>query len=70
MLRLRKTDGSFITLKDDFKFLEVCDKGGNIAELFIDQDDGSIEQITSGSDEARRYSELFGVKFCELRELD
>lgn len=70
MLRLRKTDGVSVCLQDDFKFLEICDTQGRVAELFIDREDGSIQQLSAGSPEARRYAELFGVEFCEVKELD
>ena len=70
MIRMRKTDGTSVALVDEFKFVEICDMDGNVAELLIDQGDGSIEQITAGSPEASRYEDLFGVKFCEVRQLD
>jgi len=67
---MRKTDGTFVTLRDEFKFVELCDLDGNIGELLLDQDDGSIQRVSADSPEAKRYASLFGVDFCEMKQLD
>jgi len=69
MIRMRKTDGTTTVLRDEFKFVEICDKEGRVAELIVDNGDGSLKKINGPDEEAERYKSLFGVEFCPVRDL-
>lgn len=69
MLRLRNDKGATTELGDS-QFVEICDQTGDIAVLFYKDAQGFIHTVRAGDAEAKKYEELFGVKFVPLVKLN
>lgn len=67
MIRIRNKDGTVQNL-DNAMFVEVCDLEGNIGVLLYNSED-SVELVQKHDTQAKRYEELFGTKFVEIKKL-
>jgi hypothetical protein len=60
MIRVRKTDGSAITIPPDGQFIElVNDSDGRVMLVFYQVQPGMILQINPGSKDAMMYEGMF-----------
>ena len=70
MIRIRDTNGKPAEIHDTFRFVEICDKAGQIAVVVYCDNAGAVKMIeTKDKKEVERYEHLFrqqGVKFCPL----
>jgi hypothetical protein len=66
MIRVRDIKGKIVRQNDDDMFIELCDARGDIVAVFFEhQENGEIRQIMTDAAEARKYEELFKVKFVD-----
>jgi hypothetical protein len=69
MLRIRDTSGATEEVREEFRFLEVCDFNGRIAALVYRDDAGTVKLVEAGTAEAERYKQLFKaqkIEFCPI----
>lgn len=69
MLRIRKTDGTAEEIREDLKFVEVCDDMGRIAVLIFRDSAGKIKVVQHNDPEAEKYRRLFKnqqIEFCPV----
>jgi hypothetical protein len=69
MLRIRDEKGNATELGDS-QFVEICDQDGAIAVLIYKDAGGLIHTVRAGDPEAKKYEELFRVKFVPLVKLN
>ena len=70
MIRVRKPDGSCITLSDPGTFVElVNDVDNTVMLVFLQVQPGVLMQIRPGTNDARRYETMFSkqnVNFAKI----
>lgn len=66
MIRLRDKQGNLLNIPFELGFVEVCGHDGNVACAIYPDSNKFIHIVTASSDEAKRYSEIFKVKFANI----
>jgi hypothetical protein len=68
LIRLRKTNGDYIQLPPEFRFIELVDMDGKVGIVFF-QDGQQTCTFTDKTPEAKNYKKLFPkVEFVPLQE--
>lgn len=66
MIRLRDKHGNALSLPFEPGFVEVCDVHGDVACSVYADSKGFVHIVTSNSSEAKRYADIFKVKFTSI----
>lgn len=69
MLRIREHNGSFKQLESG-QFVEICDLEGSVAVLIYKDEEQNIHTVKASDPEAKKYAEIFGVKFVQLVKIN
>lgn len=69
MIKLRNKKGEYIDLPENLGFVEVCDLDGNVACAIYPDSNNFIHIVTHTSKEAKRYSDIFAMKFSTMVEV-
>jgi hypothetical protein len=69
MIRLRDKHGVELKLPFEVGFVEICDTEGNVACSVYNDSKDFTHILTFKSDEAKRYSEIFKVKFIPIKNI-
>lgn len=69
MIKFRNKAGEYIAMPEGLGFVEVCDLDGNIACAVYPDSNNFIHIVTHTSKEAKRYSDIFSVKFSPMVEV-
>ena len=66
MIRLRDKHGNLLSLPFEPGFVEVCDINGDVACAVYSDSKGFVHIVTNQSHEAKRYAEIFKLKFTPI----
>lgn len=69
MIRLRDKQGNILNPPFEIGFIEVCSQDGQLACAIYPDSNKFIHIVTSTSDEAARYSQIFGTEFTSITKI-